>query len=183
MSSALMRTIKPGLEPQTPVLQPLSQAVLAFYQATVELGIDSSVTTFTASGFGRTLTPSGNDGSDHAWRNHHFIIGTGVKGSKFYGNFPLLAPGDNNDANTRGVLIPTTAVDQYGSTLAQWFGVPQSSLSTGFPDIANFGTRPLGFLLIPAGGGRHARANRRRVSLSNRLCGARLSLPAKPQCH
>jgi uncharacterized protein (DUF1501 family) len=134
------------METQTPLLQQLSQAVLAFYQATQELAIDNSVTTFTASEFGRTLTPSGTDGSDHAWGNHHFIIGTGVKGGKFYGNFPLLAPGGNDDANTRGVLIPTTAVDQYGSTLAQWFGVPASSLPTVFPNIANFGTSPLGFL-------------------------------------
>jgi Protein of unknown function (DUF1501) len=79
-----------------------SRAVLAFYQATQELGIDGSVTTFTASEFGRTLTPSGTDGSDHVWGNHHFIIGSGVKGGQFYGNCPLLAPGGSNDANTRG---------------------------------------------------------------------------------
>jgi uncharacterized protein (DUF1501 family) len=134
------------METQAPLLQQLSQGVLAFYKATQELGIDGNVTTFTASEFGRTLTPSGLDGSDHAWGNHHFIIGTGVQGGKFYGNFPLLAPGGSNDANTRGTLIPTTAVDQYGSTLAQWFGVPQGSLATVFPNIANFGTSPLGFL-------------------------------------
>jgi len=54
----------------------------------------------------------------HAWGNHHFVIGGGVKGGQFYGNFPLLVAGGANDANSRGVLIPTTAVDQYGSTLA-----------------------------------------------------------------
>src|SRR5579863_3887261 len=97
---------------QGPLLQQLSQAVLAFYQATQELAIDGSVTTFTASEFGRTLTPSGGDGSDHAWGNHHFIIGTSVKGGKFYGNFPLLVPGGSDDAGSRGVLLPTTAVDQ-----------------------------------------------------------------------
>src|SRR5580692_667995 len=134
------------VETQTPLLQQLSQAVMAFYQATVELGVDSSVTTFTASEFGRTLTPSGADGSDHAWGNHHFIIGSGVKGGKFYGNFPLLAPGGSNDAGTRGVLLPTTAVDQYGATLAQWFGVPQSNLPTVFPNIGNFPSNNLGFL-------------------------------------
>ncbi len=133
-------------ETQTPLLQQLSQAVMAFYQSTQELGIDGSVTTFTASEFGRTLTPSGADGSDHAWGNHHFIIGTGVKGGQFYGNFPLLAPGGSNDAGTRGVLLPTTAVDQYGATMAQWFGVPQSSLPTVFPNIGNFPSSNLGFL-------------------------------------
>ncbi len=134
------------LETQQPLLQQLSQALLAFYTATQELGIDQSVTTFTASEFGRTLTPGGSDGSDHAWGNHHFVLGGGVQGGKFYGNFPLLAPGSSDDANTRGVLIPTTAVDQYGATLAQWFGVAQGSLPQIFPNIANFGTNSLGFL-------------------------------------
>lgn len=134
------------LETQGPLLQQLSQALLAFYTATQELGIDQNVTTFTASEFGRTLTPSGSDGSDHAWGNHHFIIGSGVQGGKFYGNFPLLAPGSSDDANTRGVLIPTTGVDQYGSTLAQWFGVAAGSLPQIFPNIGNFPANNLGFL-------------------------------------
>ena len=134
------------LETQQPLLQQLSQALSAFYAATQELGIDQSVTTFTASEFGRTLTPSGTDGSDHAWGNHHFVLGGGVQGGKFYGSFPLLAPGAGDDANARGTLIPTTAVDQYGATLAQWFGVAPGSLPQIFPNIANFGTSSLGFL-------------------------------------
>ena len=124
----------------------LATSLNAFYQATVEMGIDGSVTTFTASEFGRTLTPSGSDGSDHAWGNHHFIIGSNVSGGKFYGNFPLLAPGGPNDAGTRGVLLPTTALDQYGATLAQWFGVSAANLPTVFPNIGNFGSNNLGFL-------------------------------------
>jgi uncharacterized protein (DUF1501 family) len=134
------------LETQQPLLQQLSQAVAAFYAATQELLIDQSVTTFTASEFGRTLTPSGADGSDHAWGSHHFIIGGGVQGGRFYGNFPLLAPGGDNDAGSRGVLIPTTAVDQYGATLAQWFGVSAGNLPAIFPNIANFTATKLGFL-------------------------------------
>jgi len=134
------------LETQQALLQQLSQALLAFYQATQELGIAQSVTTFTASEFGRTLTPSGTDGSDHAWGNHHFIMGGGVQGGKFYGTFPSLALGSENDANLRGTLIPTTALAQYGATLAQWFGVPASSLPAVFPNIANFGSSSLGFL-------------------------------------
>jgi uncharacterized protein (DUF1501 family) len=133
-------------ETQTPLLQQLSQAVSAFYTSTLELGIEPNVTTFTASEFGRTLSPSGSDGSDHAWGNHHFIIGGGVAGGKFYGNFPLLALGGANDANTRGTLIPTTAVDQYGSTLAQWFGVDPTNLGSVFPNIGNFPVNKLGFL-------------------------------------
>lgn len=134
------------VETQTPLLQQLSQAVLAFYQATQELTIDQNVTTFTASEFGRTLNPSGSDGSDHAWGNHHFVIGSGVVGGKIYGNFPSLALGGPDDANSRGTLIPSTAVDQYGATLAQWFGVGAGSLSSVFPNIGNFASNKIGFL-------------------------------------
>jgi len=135
------------LETQQALLQQLSQAVSAFYTATQELGIDQSVTTFTASEFGRTLTPSGTDGSDHAWGNHHFILGSGVNGGQFYGTFPSLVLGSENDVNSRGTLIPTTAIAQYGATLAQWFGVGTSSLPSVFPNIANFSSTNLGFLV------------------------------------
>jgi uncharacterized protein (DUF1501 family) len=134
------------LETQIVLLQQLSQAVSAFYAATQELAVDSQVTTFTASEFGRTLSPNGNDGTDHAWGNHHFIIGSGVQGGQMYGSYPSLAFGSPNDTNTRGTLIPTSSVDQYAATLAQWFGVPTSGLSAIFPNIGNFPTSNLGFL-------------------------------------
>jgi len=135
------------LETHQALLAQLSQAVAAFYQATQELSIDKNVTTFTASEFGRTLSPSGTNGSDHAWGNHHFVIGGGVQGGKFYGTFPSLAFGNDHDANNRGTLIPTTAVAQYGAALAQWFGVSASSLPTIFPNIGNFSSAPpLNFL-------------------------------------
>src|SRR6185312_5384574 len=131
---------------QQALLKQLSQATLAFYQATQELLIDQSVTTFTASEFGRTLSPSGSDGTDHAWGNHHFVIGGGVKGGQIFGNFPLLALGSDHDANNRGTLIPTTAVEQYGATLAQWFGVGAANLTQVFPNLGNFPANTLAFL-------------------------------------
>ena len=131
---------------QTQLLGQLSQAVSAFYTATQELLADQQVTTFTASEFGRTLNPNGNGGTDHAWGNHHFIIGSAVKGGTMYGAFPSLALGGPNDTNTRGTLIPTTAVDQYGATIAGWFGVGAGSLPQVFPNLANFGSSNLGFL-------------------------------------
>jgi len=130
---------------QSALLQQLSQAVLAFYQATQELGVDQNVTTFTASEFGRALTPN-STGTDHAWGNHHFVIGTGVKGGQFYGQFPSLTLGSDYDATGTGTLIPTSSVDQYGATLAQWFGVGVGNLSTIFPNIGNFPTSNLGIL-------------------------------------
>jgi uncharacterized protein (DUF1501 family) len=130
---------------QSALLQQLSQAVLAFYQATQELGVDQNVTTFTASEFGRTLTPN-SSGTDHAWGSHHFVIGSGVKGGQFFGQFPSLALGGDSDAYNTGTLIPTSSVDQYGATLAQWFGVAAGSLPTIFPNIGNFPTANLGIL-------------------------------------
>jgi len=131
---------------QQALLTQLSQAVAAFYTATQELGLAQQVATFTISEFGRTLTPSGSDGSDHAWGNHHFIIGGGVKGGKFYGDFPTLAVGTSIDANNRGTIIPTTGISQYGATLAEWFGVPVANIGSIFPNIANFKSNNLGFL-------------------------------------
>jgi uncharacterized protein (DUF1501 family) len=130
---------------QSALLQQLSQAVLAFYRATQELGVDQSVTTFTASEFGRTLTPN-SSGTDHAWGNHHFIVGSAVKGGQFFGAFPSLTLGGDSDAYNTGTLIPTSSVDQYGATLAQWFGVGPANLSTIFPNIVNFPTSNLGIL-------------------------------------
>jgi uncharacterized protein (DUF1501 family) len=136
------------LETQVALLQQLSQAVSAFYQATQELAVDSQVTTFTTSEFGRTLNPNGNDGSDHAWGNHHFIIGSGVNGGQMYGQYPSLGLGGPDDTASRGVFIPTTSVDQYGATLASWFGVPSASLASIFPNSVNFSSASLnlGFL-------------------------------------
>ncbi len=131
---------------QQQLLGLLSQAVGAFYKATQELGLDQSVTTFTASEFGRSLQPSGSDGSDHGWGNHHFVIGGGVQGGKFYGSFPSLALGGSDDATGRGVLIPSTGLAPYGATLAQWFGVSSSSMASVFPNIASFTQPNLGFL-------------------------------------
>ena len=137
---------------QDPLLQQLSQAVGAFYTATQEVGADTNTTTFTASEFGRTLQPNGSLGTDHAWGSHHFVIGTGavgggaLQGGRFWGTFPSLVLGGPDDANTRGTLVPTTSVDQYAATMAQWFGVSPANLPSIFPYVSNFPTSNLGFL-------------------------------------
>jgi uncharacterized protein (DUF1501 family) len=135
------------LSVQGPLLQQLSAAMNAFYAATVQLGVQNSVTTFTTSEFGRTIMPNGNAGTDHAWGSHHFIMGGAVKGKAIYGQYPSLTLGATNplDVTGRGSLVPTTAVDQYAATLAQWFGVPASSLPQVLPNIGNFTTTDLGF--------------------------------------
>ena len=128
------------------LLQGLSQSMLSFYNATQELGVSQQVTTFTESEFGRTFGLNSSVGSDHAWGNHHLVMGDAVQGGNLYGKFPQLVLGGPDDASNQGVWIPTTAVDQYGATLANWFGLPSSALSTVFPNLSNFPVSNLGFL-------------------------------------
>lgn len=142
---------------QASLLLQMSQAVKAFSDATVELGMGQQVTTFTLSDFGRTLQPAGTGsgvvGSDHAWGNHHFIVGGAVRGGAFYGVqgasgsvFPVLQLGGPDDTDTRGRWIPTTSVEQYAATLASWYGVADADLPIVFPNIGRFTTPDLGFM-------------------------------------
>jgi len=146
----------------------LSRALSGFYAALESAGLASSVTSFTASDFGRTLT-SNDSGTDHGWGGHHFVVGGAVQGGQFYGNGAGLAadthfgvvmpslvnpttpygvpsPNRNDPGDGYGRLIPTTSVDHYGATLARWFGLTDSEIDLVFPNLANFSTRYLGFL-------------------------------------
>jgi uncharacterized protein (DUF1501 family) len=142
---------------QANLLSDLSQGMKAFYDATVEIGVSTKVTTFTLSDFGRTLQPSGNGsasvGSDHGWGNHHFVLGGSVVGGDFYGVpgpngtvFPTLQLAGPDDTDNRGRWIPTCAVEQYAATLASWYGLAAGDLPTVFPLIGKFTTANLGFL-------------------------------------
>jgi uncharacterized protein (DUF1501 family) len=120
-------------------------ALRAFYNAIVALGVQDQVTLFTLSDFGRTLRVN-DGGSDHAWGNHHIILGGAVRGGQTYGTFPNLALGGPDDTDSDGRWIPTTAVDQYAATLARWFGVPDADIPAVVPNIARFPSRDLGFM-------------------------------------
>lgn len=120
----------------------LANALRAFYDTTVELGVASQVTTFTGSDFGRALTAN-NDGTDHGWGSMHFVLGGAVKGKQYYGINPTLANNGPDDIG-QGRLIPTMSVDQYAATLASWFGVSASDLTTAIPNINNYAGSPLG---------------------------------------
>jgi uncharacterized protein (DUF1501 family) len=114
----------------------LSQALNAFYAATVQLGVASQVTTFTASDFGRTY-PTNGTGSDHGWGSHQLVLGGAVQGGRLFGTFPTLAVNGPDDTG-QGRWIPTTSVDEFSATLATWFGVSPSDLSTVLPNIGRF---------------------------------------------
>ena len=124
----------------------LSPAWKAFYDATVQLGVAQQVTSFTLSDFGRTFKPAAGGGSDHAWGNHHLVLGGAVKGGMLYGRYPTLTLAGPDDAEREGRWIPTTAVDQYGATLAKWLGASTTDLAQVFPNLARFPVDNLGFL-------------------------------------
>ena len=97
------------------------------------------------SDFNRTLL-SAQTGTDHAWGGHQFIIGDAVLGGNFYGLYPRMALSQGDDAGNEGRWIPTTAVDQYGATLANWFGLDPALRNAVFPNLVRFPTTNLGFL-------------------------------------
>ena len=133
-------TTHPGL------LKAVGDALSAFYNATVELGVANQVTTFTASDFGRTLSGN-NDGSDHGWGSMHFVLGGAVNGQRFYGTPPAVANNGPDDVG-QGRLLPSTSVDQYAATLGKWLGVSDADLLTLLPNLANYNlsARNLGFV-------------------------------------
>ena len=135
------------------LLTQVSQAISAFFAATVELGVQDKVTTFTMSDFGRTFQPAGSGlttvGTDHAWGNHQLIVGGSVLGHTLYGVYPILrlgGPDDTDGSSPRGRWIPTTSVEQYAATLATWYGLSSADLPAVFPLISRFSTANLGFL-------------------------------------
>ena len=137
---------------QEPLLTELDDAVKAFHDAMIELGVQNEVCLFTSSDFSRTLTPNKADntaGSDHAWGGQALVIGGAVNGNNIYGTMPNLTvggPSDVDTSNARGRYIPTTSVDEFAGTLAKWFGVGSSELATVFPNLSRFPTPDLGFM-------------------------------------
>ena len=130
---------------QPGLLGGISDAIAAFHAATEELQIANSVTTFTQSDFGRTLTSNG-DGTDHAWAGNQLVAGGAVNGGDLYGSYPLLEIGGPEDVGG-GRMIPSISADQYAATLAKWFGIADVDLDIVAPNLGNFAQRDLGFMI------------------------------------
>lgn len=125
-----------SLDPHPTMLALLDQAVGEFQNAMEELNLSDKVTLFTASDFGRTLTPN-SGGSDHGWGGNQFVVGGGVNGGKVYGSYPDLTLGSALDMG-RARLIPTTSVDQYFADLALWMGVSSQNIASVLPNLYRF---------------------------------------------
>ena len=50
------------------------------------------------------------------------------------------------DSGNNGAWIPGIGVDQVGSTLGKWLGMPDSDIAQVFPNLANFTTKNIGFI-------------------------------------
>jgi uncharacterized protein (DUF1501 family) len=141
------------LDAQQMLLSQFDDAVSAFYAATSALGLARNVTTFTMSDFSRTYLPNTTGGTDHAWGNHHFVIGGSVKPQTVVGSLPALNPATGDgpvgplDVGTEGRWLPEYSVDQYAATLANWAGLSHAEILDVVPNLVNFQAIPyLGFL-------------------------------------
>lgn len=137
------------LNSQHAMLYEVDQALHAFWQQLVALGMQDEVVIFSASDFGRSLS-SNSGGSDHAWGGNQFVMGGKVKGGKIYGEYPDLTLGVDNPLDTgSGRLVPTTSCDEFFAEMALWLGVPATDLPLILPNIGNFmsgGNTTLNFL-------------------------------------
>jgi len=75
-------------------------------------------------------------------------MGESVEGAKFYGTAPEISV-DSDDQVGQGRLLPSTSVDQYSATLANWFGASGMEIPSVAPNIGNFNTQDLGFMRQP----------------------------------
>lgn len=130
----------------TAKLKQLNDALNSFYLTTAELGVSNSVTTFTASEFGRTYSTNG-DGTDHAWSGHNLIMGDAILGGQIHGDLPDLTIGGVDDVEDTGRFIPKYSVDQYAATLAKWMGMTDSDMLDIFPNLHRFNDKDLGFMV------------------------------------
>jgi uncharacterized protein (DUF1501 family) len=135
------------------LLAQLAHGMAYFDNVTTQMGVSESVTTFTASDFGRSFAANG-DGCDHGWGGHHMVMGGAVRGGDVYGKLPVYGLADGRggfnsaDQINGGMLLPSTSVDAYAATLGKWFGLTDSELLSILPGLSawNSSQRNLGFI-------------------------------------
>ena len=135
---------------QDPLIEHLDNAIRAFREAMVAIGMTNNVVLFLETEFGRTMQSNGTGGTDHAWSNHSFVVGGPVVGG-IYGpsiDYTLGGPFDtgNPGSSALGRYIPQISTEQYYAEILRWFGLPESAMSLALPNYGAFSNADLGFL-------------------------------------
>jgi uncharacterized protein (DUF1501 family) len=111
-------------------------AVAAFF---TDLGsIGNRVTLATISEFGRRVAQNGNRGLDHGWGNMMLVMGGGVRGGQYYGQWPGLA---NGKLVSGDLQVTTDYRNVLGEIVSTRF--PDRPLNDVFPGLTY---RPLGLM-------------------------------------
>ncbi len=125
------------MKEQPDLLRTVSESIGKFWD-NLSPETKKSVTLFTASDFGRTLTNNGS-GADHGWGGNQFVLGGAVKGGQIYGHYPIFAEtviSPTYDVG-QGRLIPSYSVEEYVYPILKWFGLSDQELfATVFPGYA-----------------------------------------------
>ncbi len=150
------------LQNQNTMIPLIDSGLKSFHDFLNAEGLLDSVTTFTISDFGRTISSNGI-GTDHAWGSNMIVMGGALNqgpggAPRIWGDYPQIKLGtaQPRDTSTRGTYIPSMSTDSYHAELALWFGLPNnttvgSPLRTVLPNITNFytggsSTHPVGFM-------------------------------------
>jgi uncharacterized protein (DUF1501 family) len=119
------------------MVKAFAASVAAFFK---DLGtIGDRVTLATISEFGRRVTQNGNRGLDHGWGNMMLVMGGGVRGGQYYGQWPGLAPASLESGDLK---VTTDYRHVLGEVVGKRF--PDRPLSQVFP---GFTVNPLGVML------------------------------------
>ena len=88
----------------------------------------------------RTLSGNTNNGTDHGWSGHSFIVGGRVDGGKIHGQYPKDLSKRGNPLHIgRGRLIPEMPWEAQWNAVAQWAGVETvAGLNSVLPNRGSF---------------------------------------------
>ncbi len=111
-------------------------SVAAFFKDLGSLG--SRVTLATISEFGRRVAQNGNRGLDHGWGNMMLVMGGGVRGGQYYGQWPGLG---NGKLVSGDLQVTTDYRNVLGEIVRTRF--PDRPLDQVFPGLTY---RPLGLM-------------------------------------
>jgi uncharacterized protein (DUF1501 family) len=106
-------------------------AVLDAFMRDLGPALRRRVTVVTISEFGRRIKENGNRGLDHGWGNVMLVAGGGVRGGRYYGQWPGLGDGSHIDADLQ---VTTDYRNVFGEIVTRRF--PDRSLATVFPGLS-----------------------------------------------